>query len=310
MSALGDSITEDKPLRYLLIFSHVLIANYDEILRESWIQSVKYVLNQTECIDKVLEYLSELRVSTVVEDDLADKLLAIMNSKAESLKYELMSIKDKFFEDNMHKIELHKGARILLRELREVEKWTLCLLHKDSRKSLNLIVDDIGLRGYFNCFVCAASIANYSRPYIQMYEQSISRCRIFKRQCIVVTNHCVEAMEAIHFGILPILCGNAKEIKMDGKYFQIEQLAQIQKLLSSIRQSNACKYINYGCFEVDDDICFFNEDDGKVYEGKIDKLSICSPVKIYKIKYADSEKNIKNCLKQNYFIWQNVENIK
>eukprot|EP01083_Nonionella_stella_P019968 55415_1 len=329
--------TDDKPLRYLLLFTHTLIANYEEIMKDSWIRSIRYIIKETGkkqpnqhhtvLIQNITQFMNTLCVSTFVEDDLVDKLLKFVRSYQnkhnqqtliinDDLKYNLMQIKDRFFEDNVHKIELIKGMRIFLRELKENLKWTLCLIHKDSRETYNLILNDIGLRGYFNAFVCAPSIANYNRPYKQLYEQSISRSRIFKQQCIVLSNHETEALESIHFGIFPILISK-QNVTLNGKYFSVQYtehwIDETLELLKTIKQTKhgqeeqiyALPHLvdNEKCFESKDVVRFMN-DDGRIYDGIIDKLVIPSPVKIFRINFVDSQQNAQTCLKQLYLIWK------
>ena len=235
--------TADKPLRYLFIFSHTLIANYEEIMKDSWIRAIQYIVKKTQItaniatsnynllLRDIQSFLNDLIVSTYIEDDLVDTLFKFLHcyqmkhnfkilNLSQKLKYDLMQIKDDYFEDNMHKIELRKGMRILLRELKEELKWTLCLIHKDSRITFNLILNDIGLRGYFNAFVCASSISHTKRPYIQLYIQALSRSRIFRQQCMILTNYPIEVNEAIHFGIYPILISD-QHMLTEGEYFRL-----------------------------------------------------------------------------------------
>lgn len=335
--------TEDKPLKYMFIFTHTLIANYEDIIKDSWTRSLKYVLPRLRRDTKYEElrlsatqYLNELTISLFIEDDLVDHLFRFMGQCQypcpplnDSLKYDLMEIKDKFFDDNMHRIQLKPGIRIMLREVRETLKWTLCLIHKDSRETFNLILNDIGLRGYFNAFVCASSISNHCRPYSQLYEQALARSRIFKQQCLILTEHIPEALESIDFGIYPILVSNQHPV-MDGEYFRIHRDAkwmdevqkdhrgdkwmdEVQKLIVSIRDAKdrvgtlqTLKDYN-NCFDEGDKVQFLGLD-GKSCDGVIDKLFTPFPTKLYRVKYTDSAGNTKTSLKQTYFLWkQEVE---
>ena len=321
--------TEDKPLRYMFIFTHTLIANYEDIIKDSWTRSLKYVLPRLirdtkyeELRLSVTQYLNDLTISHFIEDDLVDHLFRFMGQCPfpspplnDSLKYDLMEIKDKFFDDNMHRIQLKPGIRIMLRQLRETLKWTLCLLHKDSRKTFNLILNDIGLRGYFNAFVCASSISNHCRPYSQFYEQAISRSRIFKQQCVILTEHIPEALESIDFGLYPILVSNECPV-MDGEYFRInrddEWMDELQKLIESLRDAKDKIYAmktlkDYNnCFDEGDKVQFLDLD-GKRCDGVIDKLFTPFPTKLYRVKYQDSAGNTKTSLKQTYFLWKQEE---
>ena len=318
----------------MFIFTHTLIANYEDIIKDSWTRSIKYLFPRLNGNSKyeemrlsVTQYLNGLTICHFIEDDLVDRLFRFMGSSPlpspplnDDLKYDLMEIKDKFFDDNMHRIQLKKGIRIMLRELRERLKWTLCLIHKDSRETFNLILNDIGLRGYFNAFVCASSISNHNRPYAQLYEQAISRSRIFKQQCLILTEHIPEALETIDFGLYPILVSDLSvdHPVMDGEYFMIHRgdqwMAELQELAVSIRDAGDGIYAmrtlrdHKSCFDEGDKVRFL-DDDGTIRSGVIDKLFIPFPVKLYRLKYTDNTGNTKTSLKKGYFIWKLERNV-
>merc|ERR1712113_322937 len=123
---------------------------------------------------------------------------------------------------------------------------------------------------------------------------------------MVLTNHPIEALESINFGIYPILITD-KKTKLDGEYFLLQHnndwIEELQKLLVTIKNSEGNIYSldtlinNNKCFKPKDDIRFIN-DDGKIYEGKIEKLSISFPVRIFRIIYIDCQQNTTKCLKQ------------
>jgi len=318
--------TKDRPLRYIFMFTHSLIANYEEIMKDSWSRSLKYVLPRIVHHQKfeelrlsVTRYLDELTISHFIEDDLVDQLFRFMERSSfpnppldDNLKYSLMEIKDKFFDDNMHRMEMKQGIRIMLRTLRESMKWTLCLIHKDSRETFNLILNDIGLRAYFNAFVCASSISNHHRPYSQLYEQAIARARIFKQQCLVLTEHIPEALETIGFGLYPILVSDTRPI-LDGEYFWIrcdqQWKEEVLALAGSIRDDGQRIYAmdtlhdHNHCFDEGDRVSFIDRDN-RIRSGVIDKLFKPFPTKLYRVKWTDDEGNAKTSLKQNYFMWK------
>lgn len=324
--------TEDKPLRYLLVYTHSLIENYEEIIRDSWIKALQFIIKpKIECLlyKNISTFFNEIEISTFVEDDIIELLFEfikkhqtkykenIINCNDKELKYYLMRLKDDFFEDNMHKINLKKGMRILLREIKEELKWSMCLIHKDSRNTMNLILNDIGLRGYFNAFVCSTSIASHRRPYLQIYDQCMSRCRIFKQQSIILCNYPIEANEAIYYGLYPILINNNKNIKLYGKYFIVKQdkkwINHLKNILIKLKEYNNDNITdivqcidNHYCLQSQNHCKFLHEaENGKIYNGIIDKQFSEPPYPIiFRIKYNDNENNIKSCLKQNFLIWR------
>ena len=327
--------TDDKPLRYMFIYTHTLIENYEAIIKDSWIRAVKFAIKPQNCVllDKIVGFFNKMLVSVFIEDDVIETLFDFIKRHQQrhefsfkcdtKLKYELMKLKDEFFEDNMHKINLKKGIRVLLREIKEELIWTMCLIHRDSRNTLNLLLNDVGLRGYFNAFVCASSIASHLRPYIGVYDQCVTRSRIFKQQSIVLVNYPIEATQAIFYGLYPILITN-KNIKINGEYFMFKEknwMNNLKYLLIELRKEKGKKNVycidkmidNYGCIKAGDKCKFLNnrindgknEGDGLIYNGIIKQQTGYYPYPImFEINYIDSNNKHKTVNHFNFLIWK------
>lgn len=217
--------------------------NYEQLISECWVRTLTYFMKykiyanrkeMKEGIALVTDLILHVpNISSFVEDHfleyICDKIaiIAVLKKKEINVekiengcrmyRYDILQTKDRFFMDIIHKMRMKKGMKLKLISLKEEHKLNLCFIHKESRVSMNAILNDFGIKGYFHRFVCSQSISDFSYPYKQLYKQMMSKCGILNvgQQCICLlfqssfqsnTNHEIsEIMECNAMGI-PYVC--------------------------------------------------------------------------------------------------------
>ncbi|ETO31549.1 hypothetical protein RFI_05568 [Reticulomyxa filosa] len=228
----GGTGEDNETKKWMFIHTNVLFSNYDAILNQLWIATVKHYMckkgekDQDKMIKDIGLYFEGIHsISLYLEEDICDKIISeflcnrmntLSDLKRNEIKSELLNLKDELFKQSFaFELKLHNQMRLFLKTLKQSNmRWNVAFIHKDSRSTLNTILTEFGLNGLSLHCICSPNITCFEFPYRQLYKQALTRTF-----CGGPCNECLESK------ICPILIDlqstNTHKCFICGAYFRV-----------------------------------------------------------------------------------------